>query len=241
MAFKRTGGKSLTKTNNTRFSTAYKFSKKANFDVGKDAYIIPLGLESGFFETPCHQVKPHKVNGKMVGFNNSSFAVYIKCKGIDEEGNYIYSDESISPEFAFDIQSREGYTQNVGTMAVGLSDAHIWKLLKDPEIRSISPYHKSGINPLVAKTTKASEFTDYTNEQIAVTPKEPKNETESWSEYYDRLTARKDGAVPKIGVKAVVDFNLYDDLLETENPIETSRNYVEYCQSNGIVPKFAAQ
>ena len=31
MAFKRTSGKSLTKTNNTRFSTAYKFSKKANF------------------------------------------------------------------------------------------------------------------------------------------------------------------------------------------------------------------
>ena len=87
MAFKRTNFKSLTNTNKARFSTDYKFSKKANFEVGKDAYIIPLGLESGFFETPCHQVKPHKVNGKMVGFNNSSFAVYIKCKGIDEEGN----------------------------------------------------------------------------------------------------------------------------------------------------------
>lgn len=87
MAFKRTNFKSLTNTNKARFSSDYKFSKKANFEVGKDAYIIPLGLESGFFETPCHQVKPHKVNGKMVGFNNSSFAVYIKCKGVDENGN----------------------------------------------------------------------------------------------------------------------------------------------------------
>ena len=87
MAFKRTSGKSLTKTNNPRFSTAYKFSKKANFDVGKDAYIIILGLESGFFETPCHRILPHKVNGKLIGFKNTTFATYIKCKGVDEEGN----------------------------------------------------------------------------------------------------------------------------------------------------------
>ena len=87
MAFKRTSAKSLISNNTARFSTAYKFSKKANFEVGKDAYIIPLGLETGFYETPCHRVLPHKVNGQMVGFNNSTFATYIKCKGIDEEGN----------------------------------------------------------------------------------------------------------------------------------------------------------
>lgn len=87
MAFKRTSAKSLINNNSARFSTAYKFSKKANFEVGKDAYIIPLGLETGFFETPCHRVLPHKVNGQMVGFNNSTFATYIKCKGVDEEGN----------------------------------------------------------------------------------------------------------------------------------------------------------
>lgn len=87
MAFKRTSAKSLINNSSTRFSTAYKFSKKANFEVGKDAYIIPLGLESGFYETPCHRVITHKVNGQTVGFNNSAFPVYIKCKGIDEEGN----------------------------------------------------------------------------------------------------------------------------------------------------------
>lgn len=87
MAFKRTSAKSLINNNSARFSTAYKFSKKANFEVGKDAYIIPLGLETGFFETPCHRVLPHKVNGQMIGFNNSTFATYIKCKGVDEEGN----------------------------------------------------------------------------------------------------------------------------------------------------------
>jgi len=86
MAFKRTNFKSLINSNRERFSTAYKFSKKANFDVGKDAYIIPLGLEAGFFETPCHRVLTHKIDGKVVGFN-SSYPTYIKCKGIDDEGN----------------------------------------------------------------------------------------------------------------------------------------------------------
>lgn len=87
MAFKRTNVKSLVSNNSARFSKAYKFSTKANFDVGKDAYVLFLGLESGYYETPCHMVRPHKVNGQLVGFGNTNFAVYLKCKGIDEEGN----------------------------------------------------------------------------------------------------------------------------------------------------------
>ena len=87
MAFKRTGAKALVSNNTARFSTAYKFSKKANFEVGKDAYILLLGLESGYYETPCHRVMTHKVNGQIVGFGNTNFPVYIKCKGIDEDGN----------------------------------------------------------------------------------------------------------------------------------------------------------
>ena len=66
MAFKRTSAKSLVSNNTKRFSQAYKFSTKANFDVGKDAYVLFLGLESGYYETPCHMVRPHKVNGQMV-------------------------------------------------------------------------------------------------------------------------------------------------------------------------------
>ena len=86
MVFKRTGAKSLISNNSARFSSTYKFSKKAGFDVGKDAYIIILGLETGYYETPCHMVRPHKVNGQLVGFGNTNFPVYIKCKGVDEEG-----------------------------------------------------------------------------------------------------------------------------------------------------------
>ena len=87
MAFKRTSAKTLVNNNTARFSQSYKFSKKAAFDVGKDAYVLFLGLESGYYETPCHMVRPHKVNGQLVGFGNTTFPVYLKCKGVDEEGN----------------------------------------------------------------------------------------------------------------------------------------------------------
>ena len=87
MAFKRTSARTLVNNNATRFSSAYKFSKKANFDVGKDAYILILGLESGYYETPCHMIRPHRINGQLVDFGNTNFPVYLKCKGIDEEGN----------------------------------------------------------------------------------------------------------------------------------------------------------
>lgn len=87
MAFKRNGFKSLIRNGSDKFVSAYKFSKKIPFKVGSDAYIIILGLESGFYETACHRVMTHKAaNGAIVGFN-SAYSTYIKCKGVDENGN----------------------------------------------------------------------------------------------------------------------------------------------------------
>ena len=87
MAFKRSNFKTLINTRKEFFSSSYSFSKKTNFKAGSDVYVIPLGLETGFYETPCHRINTHKVDGKTIGFNGFSFAVNIKCKGIDAEGN----------------------------------------------------------------------------------------------------------------------------------------------------------
>ena len=87
MAFKRSNYKTLINTRKEFFASSYGFSKKTNFKAGSDVYVIPLGLEQGFYETPCHRVNTHKVDGKVLGFNGFSFAVNIKCKGIDAEGN----------------------------------------------------------------------------------------------------------------------------------------------------------
>lgn len=87
MAFKRSNYKELVNTRKEFFASSYGFTKKTNFKAGSDVYVIPLGLETGYYITPCHRVNTHKVDGKTLGFNGFAFAVNIKCKGIDAEGN----------------------------------------------------------------------------------------------------------------------------------------------------------
>lgn len=92
MAFRRTSFSALKSQKKEFFESIYKFSKKVpNFKEGSDVYVLPLGLEQGYYETPCHRILPHKVDGQTVGYGGSTFAVYVKCKGIDEEGNKIDS------------------------------------------------------------------------------------------------------------------------------------------------------
>ena len=87
MAFKRNGVKTLLNSQDKYFSSTYAFNKVTGFKPGHDVYLLLIGLENGFYETPCHKVNTHTINGKTVGFNGSMFATYIKCKGIDSEGN----------------------------------------------------------------------------------------------------------------------------------------------------------
>lgn len=86
MAFKRENFKSLVSTKKEYFASSYGFTKKANFNFGSDVYVIPLGLESGYYETPCHRVLTHKVDGKTIGFNGAAFPTYIKCQGVSDDG-----------------------------------------------------------------------------------------------------------------------------------------------------------
>lgn len=85
--------------------------------------------------------------------------------GLDANGNYVWAGESFDYDAAIEIQNAEGYTENCGTICVGVSDLHIIKLLADPDIRMVIPYHKSGLNPVVAQMNKISDFKDYTGSQ----------------------------------------------------------------------------
>ena len=88
MAFKRTSFSTLKKQKKEFFESIYKFSKKVpNFKEGSDVSVIPLGLADGFFETPCHRVMPHKVDGQTIGFGGTSYATYIKCSSQQEDGS----------------------------------------------------------------------------------------------------------------------------------------------------------
>lgn len=89
MAFKRTSFSALKTVKRENFESTYKFSKKVpKFEEGSDVYILPLGLETGYYETPCHRVLTHEVDGQTVGIRPGyAFPVYIRCNGVDSEGN----------------------------------------------------------------------------------------------------------------------------------------------------------
>ena len=76
----------------------------------------------------------------------------------------------------------------------------------------VIPYHKSGLNPIVAHMNKIAEFTDYTN---------------------DQRTKGEDG-------KAVSDdFNFNEAVKRTGDPKAAADEYLKWCADNGYTPKFA--
>ena len=136
--------------------------------------------------------------------------------GLDANGNYVWAGESFDFETAKQIQNAEGYTENCGTICVGVSDRHIRKLLSDPDIRMVIPYHKSGLNPIVAHMNKIAEFTDYTNKQ--------------------NTTIKGTGAK----AEKHFDFNkALHDMGENADPKAVIQQYFDWCDDNGYDPKFA--
>ena len=136
--------------------------------------------------------------------------------GLDANGNYVWAGESFDFETAKEIQNAEGYTENCGTICVGVSDRHIRKLLSDPDIRMVIPYHKSGLNPIVAHMNKIAEFTDYTNKQ--------------------NTTVKGTGAK----AEKHFDFNkALHDMGENADPKAVIQQYFDWCDDNGYDPKFA--
>lgn len=135
--------------------------------------------------------------------------------GLDKNGNYVWAGESFDYDAAMEIQNAEGYTENCGTIAVGVSKEHILKLLRDPNIRMVIPYHKSGLNPIVAHMNKIDAFTDYTNSQ---------------------------NTLDKEGKKVAKDFNFnkaLHDMGENGSPKAVAKQYLDWCAENDYMPKFA--
>ena len=136
--------------------------------------------------------------------------------GLDANGNYVWAGESFDFETAKQIQNAEGYTENCGTICVGVSDRHIRKLLSDPDIRMVIPYHKSGLNPIVAHMNKIAEFSDYTNKQ--------------------NTTVKATGAK----AEKHFDFNkALHDMGENADPKAVIQQYFDWCDDHGYDPKFA--
>ena len=140
--------------------------------------------------------------------------------GLDANGEYAWAGESFDFETAKDIQKANGYSENCGTIAVGVSYEHIKKLLEDPDIRMVIPYHKSSLNPIVAHMNRIGEYTDYT--KPGKTP----------DKHGGQRTTDKNG-------KTVTDeFNFAKILHEVGDPKAVADQYLAWCDKEGYTPKF---
>ena len=147
---------------------------------------------------------------------DAEFAALMKHAGLDKDGNYLMEDESFPFDEAMAIKKDDRYV-NCGTIAVGLSDAHIEKLLADPQIDMVIPYHASGVSPLIKKERNLALYNDYTGVQN---------------------TRNADGGKLKKN-----PFDWYDGLRSEANPDgydakEQAERYKKFCKENGYLPKF---
>lgn len=146
--------------------------------------------------------------------------------GLDKDGNYVWVDgHTFASDFhdkgsgqrgfelAVKIQNTEGYSNNCGTIAVGVSDEHIIKMLKDNDIRMVIPYHKSSLNHFVAKMGNIDQYKDYTNVQNT----------------RDKATGKK------IEGK---DFNFNEAFHRLGDAKLATKEYLAWCEKNNYIPKF---
>ena len=139
--------------------------------------------------------------------------------GLDANGNYAWADESFDYNTAVELQNADGYRNNCGTICVGISDAHIRKLMSDPNIRMVIPYHKSGINPVVAHMMRIGEYPDYTGYQN--------------TRYADGVKLSNEDA------KHEPNFNqILHDMGANGSPQAAAQKYLDWCEEHGYLPKF---
>ena len=115
------------------------------------------------------------------------------------------------------------YAKHCGTIVVGVSDAHIRKLLRDPTVRMVIPYHKSGLNPVIARELRISNYNDYTLAQSTGVKRKGAKATEKIGS--DEIKAA-------YGLK---DFSFYDWFGKTidgkvYDGKATADKYLEWCE-----------
>lgn len=162
--------------------------------------------------------KSNEYKAKLVEYEKLS-----ENAGLDENGNYIWEDETFPYDIAMEIVTDTRYSKNCGTIAVGISNNHIRKLLADERISMVIPYHKSSLNHEVAMMRDIALYNDYT----------------AYQNTRDKATGSK---LDKD--KGQKDFDFYGDLYGTKgkegthDPKKTAQNYLAWCDGNNYIPKF---
>ena len=140
--------------------------------------------------------------------------------GLDKDGNLMFSSYE-GMDFDRAMELREQYSENVGTILVGLNDAHIKAAMADDRIDFIIPFHKSGWGQeQMARLSAIRDYEDYTDTQ---------NERKI-------IGYRKNGNP----VYKNVESNFYpvDYWDFSVSGTENAENYLQMCAEDGRIPKF---
>ena len=135
--------------------------------------------------------------------------------GLDANGELIYSEWGVDPDEAKDLMQDKRYSPNLTPVMIGVSDNHIRKLLDTDFIRYIIPYHKSSLNPVVAKMTDIEYYEDYSDFQT---------------------TRHADGT--QLTKAENNKFDFYKTLEKTKDARATADAYLDWCDENEYIPKF---
>lgn len=136
--------------------------------------------------------------------------------GLDKNGNYIFSSDSVDFNRAVELQEREGIKGYWGTILVGISKYQILTALGDPRIKMIIPYHRSGMPKALHHYYNHTLYTDYTNYQNTKDSEGKKLKNDPFLQvFYESY--RKNGG---------------DYLTATQD-------YLQYCKDNNLIPRFA--
>ena len=174
-----------------------------------------------------------KINMSMIP--NIDKSVSRENAGLDSEGNLLWSEFGVDYDEAVALMTQEGYSQNVGTTTIGVSDNHIRKLLANEYTNYVIPYHRSGINKLVAKMSDIDYYKDYTLQQRT---RYRKNGVGSEIKYAEgRSTIHpKDGRGK--AVSKTEEFDFFESLQRLGDAKAMAHEYLEWCDEKGYIPKF---
>ena len=126
--------------------------------------------------------------------------------------------QSINFSDAVALQNDPRYSSNIGTIAVGISDNHILKMLDDPRIRMIIPYHSSGMNPIFAKLVGTDYYTDYTNYQNT-----------GVKHLVDEKGNIRDIKLSKTQIQNLTKYEFNEVLQRTGDAKAAAREYLDWC------------
>lgn len=157
-----------------------------------------------------------------------NLSLIAKGAGYDSKGRLLFDDKEGMP-FKDAMRLRNKYSDNVGTILVGINDRHIELAMADDRIDYIIPYHRSGWAMSEYEVLGINGYEDYSATQ-----------NEKWKDPYVRdengeIVLDNKGKPKK---KPISNFYPHDYWDYSKTGDENAQIYLQLCEEHGKVPKF---